>query len=52
LVHELILLTDIPSIVKEAFVKHGLSKTQTKVLGKLKLNELSAREIQAFAEEL
>ena len=81
LMHDLILLTDIPSIVQEASVKHGLNKAQTKALARLeqvsgrvfheviqkgflpikdqnnllpqlKLNELSAREIQVFAEDL
>ena len=75
--NDLLLLTDIPSIVQIASVKHGLNKAQIKALArleqvsgkifhdvtqkgsipfkdqnnnlfpKLKLNELSAREIQA-----
>ena len=82
LAHDLILLTDIPSKVQKASVKHKLNKAQTKALARierasdkgfndiiqkgsiplkgrnsdllpeLKLNEFSAREIQAFAEGL
>jgi ParB-like chromosome segregation protein Spo0J len=82
LMHDLILLTDIPSKVQKASVKHKLNKAQTKALArlerasdkvfndvtqkgsipfkgqnsdllpKLKLNEFSGREIQAFAEDL
>ncbi|WP_299979696.1 ParB/RepB/Spo0J family partition protein [Desulfobacula sp.] len=82
LTHDLILLTDIPSNVQKASVKHDLNKAQTKALAKLEqvsgkvfhevtqkgcipvkdqnnpllatlaLNEFSAREIQAFAEDL
>ena len=82
LVHDLVLLTDIPSKVQKASVKHSLNKAQTKALAKLELasekafddvtqknfipfkdrnsdllpkpalNEFSAREIQAFAENL
>ena len=35
LMHDLILLTDIPSIVQTASVKHGLNKAQTKALARL-----------------
>ena len=81
LMNDLILLTDIPSSVQKASVKHDLNKAQTKALAKLEqvsgkvfhevfqkgyipikdqnnllpklqLNELSAREIQVFAEDL
>ncbi|MBT3388751.1 MAG: ParB/RepB/Spo0J family partition protein, partial [Desulfobacula sp.] len=82
LLHDLILLTGIPSNVQKASVKHSLNKAQTKALAKLELasekafddvtqknfipfkdrnsdllpkpalNEFSAREIQAFAENL
>ncbi len=82
LMHDLILLTDIPSKVQKASVKHSLNKAQTKALArleqvsdkffqdvtqkdsiklkdqnnhllpKLELNEFSAREIQAFAEDI
>ena len=82
LMHDLILLTDIPSKVQKASVKHKLNKAQTKALArlerasdkvfndvtqkgsipfkgqnsdllpKLKLNEFSGREIQAFAEDI
>ena len=80
--NDLVLLTDIPSKVQKASVKHKLNKAQTKALArlerasdkvfndvtqkgsipfkgqnsdllpKLKLNEFSGREIQAFAEDL
>ncbi len=82
LMHDLILLTDIPLNVQKASVKHSLNKAQTKalaklekvsdsafhdvtqkgslplkdqnnhLLAKLELNEFSAREIQAFAEDI
>ena len=35
LIHDLILLTDIPSMVQEASVKHGLNKAQIKALARL-----------------
>ena len=35
LMHDLILLTDIPSIVQTASVRHGLNKAQTKALARL-----------------
>jgi hypothetical protein len=34
LLHDLILLTDIPLIVQTASVRHGLNKAQTKALAK------------------
>ncbi|MBT6751893.1 MAG: ParB/RepB/Spo0J family partition protein [Desulfobacula sp.] len=82
LMNDLILLTDIPSKVQKASVKHSLNKVQTKALARLEqvsdrvfqdvtqkgsiqlkdqnnhllatpaLNEFSAREIQAFAEDI
>jgi hypothetical protein len=82
LMNDLILLTDIPSKVQKASVKHSLNKAQTKALARLEqvsdrvfqdvtqkgsiqlkdqnnhllatpaLNEFSAREIQAFAEDI
>mgnify|MGYP002639089414 CR=1 FL=1 len=82
LIHDLVLLTDIPSKVQKASAKHKLNKAQTKALARierasekvfnditqkgsiqlkrrnndllpeLKLNEVSAREIQVFAEDL
>ena len=35
LVHDLLLLTDIPSKVQKASIKHGLNKAQTKALARL-----------------
>jgi hypothetical protein len=82
LMHDLNLLTDIPSIVQKASVKHGLNKAQIKALANLeqvsdkafhevaqkgnipvkdknnillpdhRLNEISAREIQVFANHV
>ena len=82
LMHDLILLIDIPLKVQTASAKHGLNKAQTKALArleqasdnvfheitqkglipfkdqnnhlqaKIELKELSAREIQAFAENI
>jgi len=50
LVHDLLLLTEIPSKIQKASIKHGLNKAQTKALARLEAT-CRKKELSVLSEE-